>query len=66
MQNVNKSNSEIRKAAAESKVYLWEIAERIGVTETTFVKRLRKELPEDQKKEILTIIGELAAEKAVM
>ena len=50
------SNIEIREAIKESGLRHWQIADMIGVADTTFCRMLRRELPEDKKQEILTVI----------
>lgn len=47
------NNIEIRKAIKESGFKHWQIADMIGVADTTFCRMLRRELPEDKKQEIL-------------
>lgn len=56
-------NIDIRNAAKENNLYLWEIAYKLGVSDITFSKWLRKELPEKTKSKIFTAIVELAKEK---
>lgn len=58
------TNKEIRDAAKESGVHLWQIAERIGINDGNFSRKLRRELPEQERNHILGVINELAAEKA--
>lgn len=58
------ANKEIRDAARDAGVRLWQIAERIGMNDGNFSRKLRRELPDQEKKEILEIIKTLAAEKA--
>ena len=50
------SNKDIREAAASAGVFLWQVAEAIGVTDGTFSRKLRRELPDDDKAAILQII----------
>lgn len=61
---MSKSNTEIRTLAKQSNVFLYEIAERLNVSEPTITRRLRRELPDEEKAKIKGIIAELAAEKA--
>ena len=49
MLNQAQSNKDIRAAAAAAGVFLWQIAEAIGVTDGTFSRKLRRELPDDEK-----------------
>ena len=48
------TNIEIREAIKESGFKHWQIADMIGIADTTFCRMLRRELPEDKKQEILT------------
>lgn len=48
------NNIEIREAIKESGFKHWQIADMIGIADTTFCRMLRRELPEDKKQEILT------------
>lgn len=57
--NIHAANSDIRQAAFSSGVYLWEIAEAMGVTDGTF----SRELDEKEKKEILKIIKTISKRK---
>lgn len=54
------SNKDIREAAASAGVFLWQVAEAIGVTDGTF-RKLRRELPDDDKAAILQIIQQLSS-----
>lgn len=58
-----KKNLDVRKKAKEQGVYLWEIADRLGLRDSCFSRRLRKELPEGEKERIFIIIDELARER---
>lgn len=56
-------NLDIRQEAKEANVRLWQIAERIGVNDGNFSRKLRKELPVEEKSKIRAIISELSAKK---
>ena len=58
------NNELIRNTAKKSKVFLWEIATALNVSEATITRKLRKELSADETARILDIIEQLAAEKA--
>lgn len=60
----NVANVEIRKAAKQAGVCLWQVAERVGVNDGNFSRKLRRELPTEERDKILEIINELAAERA--
>lgn len=57
------ANADIRTKAKEKKVRFWEVAEYLKISEPTMTRKLRKELPNKEKQEILKIIDEIAAEK---
>ena len=54
------ANIEIRVLAKERNVYLWEIARKYGCNDGNFSRKLRKELPESEKKYICAIIEHIA------
>ncbi|WP_302602015.1 hypothetical protein [uncultured Ruminococcus sp.] len=60
-----KSNADIRAAALHKAVMLWEIADKLGITDSNFSRKLRHELPQAEKERIFSIIEEIAKEKAV-
>lgn len=53
-------NKDIRLAVKENGVKMWQLADKMGIADTTLCRRLRKELPEDQKRRILEIVDELS------
>ena len=64
--NLTTKNTDIKKKAKEKGVYLWEIADKLGLIDTNFSRKLRKELPTDEKQVIFKIIDEIATEKNVI
>ena len=55
-----KANMKIREKSRTNGVSLWQIADALGMQESAFSKKLRKELPEDEQERILSIIDNLA------
>lgn len=55
-------NKDIRNTAAGCGVRLWQIAEALGMADCSFSRKLRKELPDDEKQRIFGIIENLARE----
>ena len=45
-------NKDLRQEFRIADVRQWEVAEALGVSEMTFVKWLRRELPEEKKKHV--------------
>ncbi len=58
-------NEDIRTAAKQKKIYLYEIADALGVSEPTFNRWLRKELSEKQKADVYAAIDIIAEQKAI-
>lgn len=56
-------NCDIKLAAKNAGVYHWEIAERLGIQDSAFSRKLRRELPPQERDQILDIIKDLAAER---
>jgi len=52
-------NLDIRTESANAGVKLWQIAERLGMTDGNFSRKLRKELNSEEKSKIRAIIAEL-------
>ena len=58
-----KANVDIRNKAKEKGVKLWEIADKLGVNDGNLSRKLRRELPHEEKAQIFAIIDEISAEK---
>ena len=57
------ANMEVRKAAKEAGVCLWQVAEKLGINDGNFSRKLRRELPAEDREKVLNIIRELSQEK---
>ena len=53
-------NQAIREEARSCGVKLWQIAERLGINDGNFSRKLRRELPAEEQERILEIISELS------
>lgn len=53
-------NLMIRECMRTHDIRLWEVADLLGVSESTVVKRFRHELPEEEQKRIIELIKENA------
>ena len=56
-------NLEIRQKAKEKGVLLCEVAEELNICDSSLSRKLRKELPPEEKSQLLNIIEKLAKEK---
>lgn len=55
----NKANAEIRQKAKNAGLYLWQIADVLGVDDANFSRMMRHELADKDKKRVLAAIEEL-------
>lgn len=58
MQNV--PNNDIKLRAAGAGVRLWQIAEELGIHDSNFSRKLRRELSPEEKDRIFAIIEKLS------
>lgn len=59
------ANEKLKVYAKEREVFLWQIAERLSLQDSNFSKKLRRELPVEERERILEIIDQIAAEREV-
>lgn len=52
-------NIEIRTAIKKARLFNWEVAEELGISESYFCRKLRRELPEDERNRFLAAIDRL-------
>ncbi len=57
-------NERIRAEAKTNRVKLWQVAERLGIPDFAFSKKLRRELPEAEQDMIVETIQQIAKEAA--
>ena len=57
------NNTEIRRDIVRSGLKYWEVAQAYGCTDSTFSRKLRQELSDDEKVKIRAIIIQLAGER---
>lgn len=55
-------NVELRKYARSRNIAFWQVAQVLKISEPTMTRKLRNELPPDEKDEIVQIINRLAEE----
>lgn len=55
-----KQNMAIRESAQRTGVRLWEVAYALGVEDSTFSRKLRRELPAQEQEKILRLVAEIA------
>lgn len=57
------ANLDIRRKAAGAGVYLWQIADALGIADATLSRKLRKEFSDEDRERIYHIIDQLAREE---
>lgn len=55
-------NQDIKRTAAGAGVRLWQIADALGIKDCNFSRKLRHELPDDEKQHIFAIIEKISRE----
>ncbi len=58
------ANIDVRFAAKAAGVPFWKLGEKMGVSEVTIVRRLRKELPPEKKQIYFQAIKDIVADRA--
>lgn len=58
-----KANNDIRERAQRERVYLYEVANAIGISEPTLMRRLRCELPQEEKNRYFEAIDRIKSEQ---
>lgn len=58
------NNQDLRSYAKRHGVFLWELAEKLGTHESMLSRKLRHELPDDEKKKMFALIDEIATEES--
>ena len=56
-------NNDITIACIKSGVMKYEVANKLGITDSSFSRKLRNKLSKEEKNKILKIISELSKEK---
>lgn len=56
-------NKDLRAYAKKKGVFFWQIASNMGISEPTMTRKLRTELPEQDKLTFRKIIDELSVQK---
>lgn len=56
------NNKKLREYAAGKKVKLWQVAEKFGVSDVAFSKKLRHELSKEDAEQFKKYVDEIASE----
>lgn len=58
------TKAEIKQLAKKAGVYMWQIAEKLGINDSNFSRKLRRPLSETDTAKVLAAIEQLTAEQA--
>ena len=56
-----KPNMDVRAKAAMYGIRMWELAEELGIFDSSLSRKMRKELPDEEKKKIFDAIDRIVA-----
>ncbi len=57
------SNKEIKELLHRENIYMWQVAKKLGVHETTFCKWFRDELSQEQVQRVLSAVEEIKLDR---
>jgi hypothetical protein len=57
------NNERLKEVMRENKIYMWQVAKKLNVYETSFSKWFRDELSEDKKLLVLSAIEEIKLDR---
>lgn len=60
---ISLKNKGIREMAKSKGILLWQIADKLGITDGNFSRKLRHELTPQEQESVLQIIDELSKDK---
>lgn len=58
------TRAEVKQLAKNAGVYMWQIAEKLGINDGNFSRKLRRPLSETDTAKVLAAIEQLTAEQA--
>ena len=56
-------NKDVRNEIKAAGLYLWQVADALGLNAGNFSRKLRHELPDEEKVRIRAIVAELTAQR---
>lgn len=57
------SNEQIKTLMRENKIYMWQVAKKLGVHETSFCKWFREQLSQEQVQKVLSAVEEIKLDR---
>ena len=53
---MRETNARVREALKKHKMYQWQLADLMGISEPSFTRLMRHELPEEKQNEMISLI----------
>ena len=60
---VDMDNKQIRVVMRDNNIYMWQVAKKLNVNETSFCKWFREELSEERKQQVMSAIEEIKLDR---
>ena len=57
------NNEQIKDQMKENSIFMWQVAKKLNVYETSFCKWFREELSEERKQQVLSAIEEIKLDR---
>lgn len=57
------SNKELECLMKQENIYKWQVAKKIGIHETSFIRWFREELSEERKQQVMLAIEEIKLDR---
>ena len=57
------SNKELECLMKQENIYKWQVAKKIGIHETSFIRWFREELSEERKQQVMSAIEEIKLDR---
>ncbi|MCM1224845.1 MAG: hypothetical protein NC548_61385 [Lachnospiraceae bacterium] len=57
------ANEKLRAMMKQEQIFMWQIADKLGLNETTVIKKFRHELTEGQRNNVLSAIEEIKLDR---
>lgn len=56
-------NKELREILRQHDIYMWQVAKKLGIHETSLVRWFREELSVERKQQVMSAIEEIKTER---
>ncbi len=53
------NNKDIRNLLKEKGIFHWQLADKLGISEATLTRKLRRELPIEEKEKLIKVIKKM-------